>query len=204
MIFDCDGTLVDSEHLNTHGLCLKLGEQDIELSTDDLVERFRGQKLELILKQLEREHKVQLGDMFVHEYRNLVNHLFEKHLQECDGVSSMLEKVTKPMCIASGAPMQKIKKALSVTGLSDYFNANIFSSHDINSWKPDPGIFLHAARSMNTEPVNCAVVEDSLVGIQAAKSAAMTPILYDPKENYTDMKGVFIIRQMNELNALIV
>ena len=203
VIFDCDGTLVDSEHLNTHGICLKLSEFNINIPTSTLIQRFRGKKLELIISELESEYKVDLGDTFVSEYRSLVNNLFEQHLRECDGVSNMLKKLTKPKCIASGAPHQKIQKALDVTGLSNFFETNIYSSHDINSWKPDPEIFLYAAKAMKTVPEHCMVVEDSLVGIEAAKSANMTAILYDPEKNYTAMQGVHIIRDMHEVIALI-
>ena len=202
VIFDCDGTLVDSEQLNTHGIGLKLNEFDINISTNRLIQRFRGKKLESIINELEHEYKVDLGDAFISDYRRLVNELFEQHLCECEGVSSMLKKLAKPKCIASGAPIEKIQKALDVTGLSDFFKSNIYSSHDINSWKPDPEIFLYAAKAMKTTPERCLVVEDSLVGIQAAKSANMTTILYDPENNYTTMQGVHIIRAMHEVIAL--
>lgn len=203
VIFDCDGTLVDSEHLNTQGICLKLSEYNINLPASSLSQRFHGKKLELIINELEREYKIDLGDTFVSEYRLLVNDLFEQHLRECEGVSSMLKKLAKPKCIASGAPLQKIQKALDVTGLSDFFETNIYSSHEINSWKPDPDIFLYAAKNMGTLPERCAVVEDSLVGIQAAKNAKMKTIFYDPENIYTDMQGVHIIRAMHEVIAVV-
>jgi len=62
---------------------------------------------------------------------------------------------------------------LSITGLAQYFDENLFSSYEIGSWKPEPDIFLHAAKSMNVSPSNCLVVEDSAAGIDAALSAGM-------------------------------
>jgi len=58
IIFDCDGTLVDSEHLFNRALSEKLAEQDIELSETQLVSRFRGVQLKTVLNTLEHEYNV--------------------------------------------------------------------------------------------------------------------------------------------------
>ena len=96
-----------------------------------------------------------------------------------------------------------MRKALSITNLSYHFNGNLFSAYDIGLWKPDPGIFLHAAREMGFLPAHCAVVEDSAVGIQAAIAAGMQPILFDPHNIHPAIDGVRIIRHMRELMQTI-
>jgi beta-phosphoglucomutase-like phosphatase (HAD superfamily) len=56
-----------------------------------------------------------------------------------------------------------------LTNLLDKFEGRIFSSYDINSWKPEPGIFLYAAEKMGFKPGECVVVEDSISGVIAAR-----------------------------------
>jgi len=203
VIFDCDGTLVDSEYLCNLGLEIKLREYGVEASASEMMERFRGGKLANILEILESDHQVKLGDDFVLSYRSLVDELFEQQLQPCEGVNEMLNEIELPKCVASSGPLQKIGRALSVAGLSHHFNGKIFSSYVIESWKPDPGIFLHAAREMGFQPHECAVVEDSPVGIAAAKSAGMFSVLYDPSGKQESVENTNRIRHMRQLKSAI-
>ncbi|WP_435234977.1 HAD family hydrolase [Psychromonas sp. PT13] len=204
IIFDCDGTLVDSEFLCNLALEIKLKDYGVKAYATELVDRFRGVKLTAILKAMETEHHIVLAENFEASYRSLVNELFEARLKACEGVHDMLDElVDYPKCVASSGPLNKINKALSITDLSDYFNDNIYSAHEVKSWKPDPGLFLHAAKAMGFTPDECLVVEDSEVGITAAKSAGMKAILYDPHKIHDPELSQDVIYHMNELKQVI-
>lgn len=203
IIFDCDGTLVDSEYLCNLGLEIKLREYGIESSAKEMMLQFRGGKLATILQTIESDYNVKLKENFVSSYRSLVDKLFEKELRPCEGVNETLANLTLPKCVASSGPMEKINKVLSISGLSGHFNEKIFSSYDVGSWKPDPGIFLHAAKEMGFQPNECAVVEDSPLGISAAVSAGMRPILYNPNDTYYSTQYVHTIKHMRELHSAI-
>ncbi|WP_017219790.1 HAD-IA family hydrolase [Moritella dasanensis] len=203
IIFDCDGTLVDSEYLCNFGLQIMLKDYGIESSATEMMEKYRGGELATILQDIESEHQIKLKDNFVTSYRKLVDELFEKELRPCEGVDKALKEVMLPKCVASSGPLEKIKKALSITELSEYFNENIYSSYEVGSWKPDPGIFLHAAKEMGFQPNECAVVEDSPVGISAAKAAGMRPILYDPNNIHSTISSLYTIKHMRELSDAI-
>ncbi|WP_333004966.1 HAD-IA family hydrolase [Vibrio coralliilyticus] len=203
IIFDCDGTLVDSEYLCNSAMEGELKAIGLSLSAEYLVSRFRGMKLDTILSMIEQEYLVTLPPDFVDKYRQRVNDLFLSDLQPCSGVHTALGEIDLPMCVASSGPTQKIENALSITQLAKYFERNIFSAYDIGKWKPEPDLFLHAADSMGFEPTNCAVVEDSLVGIEAAISAGMLPILYDPSGTMGCLDGVLKIRCMSELVGIV-
>lgn len=203
IIFDCDGTLVDSEYLCNLGLEIKLRDYGVESSAIEMMERFRGGKLAEILQAIELDHQIKLKDDFVSSYRSLVDELFEKNLKPCEGVAAALTDIKLPKCVASSGPPEKIDKALSISGLSKHFDGNIFSSYVVGSWKPDPGIFLHAAKAMGFHPIECAVVEDSPVGILAAKSAGTRPILYDPNGIHDPALCSYTIRHMRGLQSAI-
>jgi len=121
IIFDCDGTLVDSEYLCFLGLETKLKEYGICLSANKLALKYRGWKLSNIIQETESEYQLQLKNDFVPSYRKLVDELFERNLTPCEGVVDALESIDLPKCVASSGPLEKIQKALLVSGLSKYF-----------------------------------------------------------------------------------
>jgi HAD superfamily hydrolase (TIGR01509 family) len=106
-----------------------------------------------------------LPDKFEQQYRGRVAELFVTDVAVVPGVKEMLETVHAAKCVASSGPLSKIHQALEVTGISSYFGGNIFSWYEVGSWKPEPGLFRHAANAMGFSPNKCVVVEDSEVGI---------------------------------------
>ena len=186
IIFDCDGTLVDSEHLFNRALSIKLEERGVVLTANHLVTSFRGVKFADVLTIIEQEFKVELDEGFVAQYRALVETFFKQDLKACDGVAETLAKIDLPMSVATNGPLAKMKIAMDVTELSDFFDDRLFSAYEIGCWKPDPGLFLHVASIMNLTAQECLVVEDSVVGIEGAIAANMKAVLYDPKDVHAD------------------
>ena len=203
VIFDCDGTLVDSELLCNQALECKLAELGVVIAAQDLVDRFRGVKFNDILATIEDQHSITLPKHFEVNYREKVKALFAESLKANEGVKELLENVQLPICVASSAPRAKIDQALSITGLKTFFNNNIFSCYDIEVWKPQPDIFLHTARKMGYKPKNCLVVEDSPVGIQAAQTAGMNVVLYDPHQTHADIDVEYRVSSMHDIRALL-
>jgi HAD superfamily hydrolase (TIGR01509 family) len=181
VIFDCDGTLVDSEFLCNLAMEQQLAELGFEVDAAHLTSEFRGVNLAEIMKSLASRLEITFADDFEVEYRKKVLRLFDQHLKANDGVIELIESLTIPFCIASSAPRTKIEHALKVTGLDKYFTKErTFSAHEVGVWKPEPDLFLHAAKTMKVEPANCYVIEDSLVGVQAANRAKMQCIYFAP------------------------
>jgi len=202
IIFDCDGTLVDSEVLCNRALSIKLEELGIKLTTQALLQRFRGAKLSAILASIQSEFNCDIDDNFVLSYRQLVSNFFENELKPCPGVKEALSQINLPMCVASNGPLSKMQQALSTSNLLPYFNDHLFSAYDLKSWKPDPDLFLFAAKKMGFKPVECLVVEDSMVGIEAANAAHMPALLYDPNKRYPKLNTKRIDRFIELLNHL--
>lgn len=179
VIFDLDGTLVDSERPCNQAfldLLPQLGD-----TVESLMERFRGRQLSTILGELSQQLGAPLPPDFEHRYRRRVAELFEAHLQPMPGTREMLASRQFPRCVASSGPPEKISQALAISGLADFFGSNVFSSYQVQSWKPEPGLFLHAAQAMGFPPDRCVVVEDSEVGLRAAAAAGMRALHYVPQ-----------------------
>ena len=112
----------------------------------------------------------------------------------------MLDSLSYSKCVASSGPPAKILQALEVSGLASYFGRFLFSSYDIGFWKPDPGLFLHAAQAMGFMPSQCVVVKDSDVGIQAAIAAGMKAFHFLPSDQSSPYQDATPMYEMSELN----
>ncbi|MBX2835696.1 MAG: HAD-IA family hydrolase [Gammaproteobacteria bacterium] len=176
VIFDFDGTLVDSEVLSNQAFLDLI--PSINVSVEEMVKNYSGRKLAWIFSDIEKQFNCKLSPTIEKDYRNRVAELFDTQLRAFDGVHHALDEISLPVCIATSAPVSKVEPALKKTNLSEYFETNIFSSYDIGSWKPEPDIFLYASQCMKVAPQNCLVVEDSPAGVEAANAAGMSAVQF--------------------------
>lgn len=182
VIFDCDGTLVDSEPLANAALVEGLAALGIHLSVEEAMQRYVGGRMADCVADIERRTGRKLPDSFVPELRARTSDVFRSRLQPMAGAVQTLEALAVPACVASSGPMDKIKLSLGVTGLARFFARDrVFSAYDVGAWKPDPKLFLHAAQAMGVAPQHCAVVEDSLPGIRAGTNAGMHTFWFRPR-----------------------
>lgn len=202
-LFDNDGTLVDSERLCNIGLVIMFKELGIALDADELVNRFRGWKLATALLALEQEYEISLVSTFVPQYRLLVSNLFTKNLKPVDGIVDALESIDSAKAVVSSGPMEKIKQSLEICGLSKYFKDNIFSSYDVGIWKPDPGIYLHAAKAMGFDSKHCVVVDDAPIGVQAGLEAGMKTFFFNRFNEECKHRDAISFDSMSDLLRLV-
>lgn len=183
IIFDCDGTLVDSEVLSNEVLVEAVAEHGLVLSVGEAVSAFRGGRMADCVAHLESRLGRRLPDDFVPALRARTAEAFRTKLRPVAGALELIRWLSArswKICVASSGPVEKIELSLSLTGLSPFFEDRIFSSYEVGVWKPDPGLFLHAAKAMDVAPEDCAVVEDSLPGIRAGLAAGMTVFAFEP------------------------
>ena len=181
VIFDCDGTLVDSEPLANAALVDALASLGIHLSLEECMRRYVGGRMADCVVDIERRTGRKLPASFVPDLRVRTSEVFRSRLQPMEGAAQVLRALTIPACVASSGPMDKIALSLGVTGLSQFFAPDrVFSAYDVGAWKPDPKLFLHAAEAMGVAPEHCAVVEDSRPGIEAGLNAGMRTFWFRP------------------------
>ncbi len=176
VIFDCDGTLVDSETSGItamHEEACKLG---YTAPLEFALQHFRGKRMAVCFAMIESG----LGYAVPHDFEVTVRQAmaikFKATVTAMPGAAALLQKLVRagvPYCIASNGPQEKMVLTLGIASLTDYFTRHVFSAYEIGHWKPDPELFLHAAREMDIAPADCVVVEDSLSGISAGLAASM-------------------------------
>ncbi len=204
IIFDCDGTLVDSEVLGNRVLVEVVAEHGLELSVAEALQAFRGGKMADCVVELERRLGRALPDDFVAEVRRRTSDAFKRSLEPVPGALDLVRALRGAKCVASSGPRAKIELSLSLTGLLPHFQGQIFSSYEVGTWKPDPGLFLHAARTMGVPPERCAVVEDSLPGVGAGLAAGMKVFAFQPHGRDADLpEGVVVVEHLRELQHLL-
>lgn len=173
VIFDCDGTLVDSEPLMLRVMLdetVALGmPRERAPSFSEIEGQSMGASLALLAQRLGRP----LPTGFEGHLRARMAEVFQRELREIPGAQALLQRLRLPFCVASNGPRAKIELTLSITGLHQAVGGRIFSAVEVGSYKPDPGLFLHAASAMGAEPARTLVVEDSLAGIEAGLAAGM-------------------------------
>jgi len=153
-----------------------------------IIDNYNGGSLKASLDKIEEMIGEKLPKNFVEQYRKLTYKTFKKELQPINGVKNFLENTTIPICVASSGPYEKIVENLKTTNLLNHFGKNIFSSYEIQSWKPEPEIFLYAASKMGFNPQECLVIEDSLDGIRAALKGGFNIIGLASEFDFDKMK----------------
>lgn len=182
MIFDCDGVLVDSEPLANQSFSRALKPHGLDWSVEETMRRLMGRSLKSCVEICEAELGRKLPDDFVEKMQAVTYQSFrDAPLQPVPGVKEAvlaLQAAGLATCVASSGSPEKMKFTLGLTGLWDLFDGRIYSATQVPRGKPFPDLFLHAAIAMNEQPFDCIVVEDSVPGIQAARSAGMRALAY--------------------------
>lgn len=204
VIFDCDGVLVDTEKIGNEILLSMAAEHGFEMKIEDAYRNFNGRNLKDCFRHIEEAIAKKLPESFENEYREKSFNAFRTQVKPVEGVVSFIEKLKIPYCVASSGPVEKIRLNLETVGLLDKFENNIFSSYQIKSWKPDPGIFLHAASEMGFDVKDCIVVEDSKAGVIAGKLGGFKVYGLANENNKTDLleEGAIVFKNFEELSQL--
>ncbi|MBB1245943.1 HAD-IA family hydrolase [Streptomyces durbertensis] len=207
VIFDCDGVLVDSETVSADVLRDMAAESGIGLDRPGAFALLHGRKVAHWVAELGELGGRPLPDGFVEEFRARTFTAFERELRPVPGVAEALAALDVPDCVASSAPMEKIRHVLALTGLLRRFDGRLHSAYEVGVWKPDPGLFLHAARAAGAAPERCVVVEDSAVGVAAGVAAGMRVLGYAPDGSGTGRQlaraGARVFTDMSRLPSLV-
>jgi HAD superfamily hydrolase (TIGR01509 family) len=206
VIFDCDGVLVDSERLAVRVEAEYLAELGWPLTQAEIVEQFMGRTAEYMDEAIEGRLGSRLPADWKAQFQRRYNEAFAAELAPVDGVLDALDRITVPTCVASSGSHDKLRFTLGHTGLYRRFEGRIFSGYEVANGKPAPDLFLHAAARMGAEPARCAVVEDTLPGVQAARAAGMRVFGYAGGLTPADRlegEATVVFEDMRELPRLL-
>jgi len=178
VIFDLDGVIVSTDELHYQAWQLLADRESIPFTRQDN-EKQRGvsrmESLEVILANTDRQYseneKQALATFKNDIYKNCLKTLSTDDI--LPGVTKVIEELKKTnIKIAIGSSSRNAKAILKAIGLIDAFNI-IVDGTDISRSKPDPEIFLLAAKRLEVSPEYCLVVEDAMAGVDSGIAAGM-------------------------------
>lgn len=178
VLWDLDGTLIDSEELHWLAWRDTMSVEGVSLTRDEFLSTF-GQRNDSILPRwlptASPERRIHVGDTKEKAYRHLVR---STGISPLPGAAEWVRRLSEEgwrQAVASSAPRANIEVVLEVLGLASYFGATV-SAEDVTHGKPAPDVFLAAAKQLDVPPPNCIVVEDAAAGVEAARRAGMRSI----------------------------
>ncbi|SEM14494.1 HAD family hydrolase [Streptacidiphilus jiangxiensis] len=207
VIFDNDGTLVDSEttaHTVLSGYLTELG---YPTTLEESFRDFLGNAGRNVHEVVARRFGGALPEDFTVRCHARVFAAFERGVDAAPGAADLLASLEArqlPYCLASSSDHAWIDRTLDVSGLRRRLPASlVFSAEDMAGvGKPAPDLFLHAAKAMRVQPERCLVVEDSPNGVLAARAAGMDVLGYTalmPAERLTAAGATALIGHLRQV-----
>jgi len=178
VIFDCDGTLVDSMAAHFEAWCDALALYGAKgIFKEDVFMAMGGRPTRDIVVEINDEYDLHLDPEAVADAKR------EAFLKRLDSIELIREiadfaealRGKVPMAVASGGSRLVVEKTLRQVGISDWFD-EVVTADDVEEGKPAPDVFLKAAQLLDVEPARCLVLEDAPSGILAAQRAGMQVI----------------------------
>ncbi len=194
IIFDMDGTIIDTEHVwesATEAVLLHCGIHKHAITPDKTVvfEKMAGigvsEAMELIRDNFEVAHvtKQEMTKVLVESAKKLLEEEI-KFIHGFEEFHRKLQAAGIPSSIATNCDAESLLRITKKMSFNEFFGEYIYCVADVNNKaKPDPALFLHAAEKINAKPDKCIVFEDSLPGFRAAAAAQMKCIAVKNKKN---------------------
>ncbi|MCF7899824.1 HAD family phosphatase [Candidatus Babeliales bacterium] len=181
VIFDMDGTIIDTEKIwknITKEFLQKRGFLNLTKQQEDILDSLSGIGLKEACLILKSEFKItsSIEEMTKEKIELIRPHMsnnveFIKGFQE---FAYQLKNHSIPAGIATNADSDTLATLNRKMNFENFFGTNIFCAEHVgNKLKPDPAVFLHTADKLNVKPQDCLVFEDSIHGFQAAQKANM-------------------------------
>lgn len=180
LIFDMDGTLI--HNMPIHNLVWQdtLSEAGVQIELEEFNRTTTGKKNSEILRMLLGDH---LNETEISHWAERKEALYRERFADkrepLPGLLHILDQAKElqiPMAVATAAPPANISFILDGLNLRRYFKV-VVGGDDVQQGKPDPEIFLKAAKALEVEPTRSLVFEDALSGVEAARRADMDAVL---------------------------
>lgn len=179
IVFDCDGTLVDTMPLHYVAWSLVLRKYRISFPEARFYQ-MGGISTQKIVAILAREAGLDIDSLKVSQEKDAA---FMVHLSQIKPILKTIAIAQRaygvvPLAIATGATLKLAKAELEAVNIAHLFKT-IVAAEDVMHHKPSPDVYLEAARRLGVDPGRCLAFEDTEIGLQAARSAGMEAIHVD-------------------------
>ena len=204
-LFDMDGVLVDNHEFHFKAWTLFCERHQLPVSREKFLSVFGGSSRDNLEgffgRKLSDDEIIKYSD----EKEEIYREIYRPHLKPVKGLPELLQKLKSlriDMAIATSAPLENAEYVIEVAKLEGYFKGIVHDRNIVNN-KPHPEVYLKAAEMLGYKPDRCIAFEDSLKGIESAKSAGMKVVglaTTNPSEiiSHTDL----VIKDFSEIEPL--
>lgn len=172
-IYDCDGTLIDSEGIACSVCADALTGIGVPYTTALFAERYAGKPARETWDHVRKAYGVTLPDGFNERINAEIHRRLDAEVVAVEGAHAAILAVEGLRCVASSTGLTQLRKNLTTSGLIDLFGDHVFSASQVKRGKPAPDVFLLAASQMCADPAETLVIEDTVAGVTAARRAGM-------------------------------
>jgi beta-phosphoglucomutase-like phosphatase (HAD superfamily) len=177
VLFDNDGTIVDTEIIAVNTILELLAEYGHNsLGRDYFCRRFTGMLERDIFALLASDHGIEVPVGFSERLHTLHEIRFEQPLPGIAGMPELFRRLRTPKSMVSNASLRHVSRCLTHLDLHSALDGQIFSAEQVDRPKPFPDVYQYALAQLQLQPADVIVVEDSIPGVTAAKSAGLQVI----------------------------
>ncbi len=183
IIFDCDGTLADSEVAHNTVLMRQLHAMGLtEYTVEKTMETFMGYAVTDIVEKIETTHNVRFPEGHIHKNQDVFREILPDHIRLDSTTYPLLEKLRnagQKMAVGSNGTRGNVIETLRAAGLKEFFpDEFIFTFEDVKYPKPAPDLYLHVCDAMHVASRHAVVVEDTVAGAMAGIAAKIDTVGY--------------------------
>jgi beta-phosphoglucomutase-like phosphatase (HAD superfamily) len=206
LIFDMDGTMIDSMPWHARAWVEFSRRHGLAIDVPDLMARTTGRNGAECLRELfGRDITGAEGDALTLEKETIYRELFSAHFAEVAGFSAFAQRVAQlalKVAVGTAGDLGNVEFALSRLNMQPA-PLTIVRGDEGLPGKPQPAIFLEAARRVGADPAHCIVFEDAPFGIEAARRAGMRAVAICSTHSAQELAGPHVLVAVRDYNELM-
>ena len=198
IIWDFDGVIADSEKIWLKNRMAYFNDH-LGVNWDfDTVNKYFGGMADKTKRQVLEKLGFQTDDKFWKEILEIdVAYMKKFGIEKISGVDNILQDQTLKQCVATGGTKYKTKFKTDIIGLNKYISdEKVFTVDLVEKGKPEPDLFLYAAKQMGEKPEQCLVIEDSIAGMTAGLKAGMKVAAFLGSEIYQNQAYIDKVKSL--------
>ncbi len=210
IIFDMDGLMIETEHLQSQAYeqVLRSYGVNLEFNNEGVVHRVGISGVDNFTFLKQKYNINESIEVLLDKKQTIYRAILSNNIVPKPGLLSLIETIKHAglkLAVASSSSLEDIMFVLKHIGITDVFDV-VVSGENVAQHKPAPDIFIEAARRLNADPRTCVVLEDSQSGVEAANAAHMkvitVPNQYTKSHNFS--KADVVVTSLEKINLDII
>jgi HAD superfamily hydrolase (TIGR01509 family) len=211
LLSDCDGVIVDSEHIADQIMVRTLARAFGTQAVADHLEGLFGLNVSDIIRRVAERLELPLSELRCRQLHVAIDAEVAESAPVMPGTTEVYRQLGLPLAVVSNSEPPRLRRCVERSGLGPLVGEHVYSAPHVGAPKPAPDAYLHAAARLRVPAGSCLVIEDSLTGVRAARAAGIEVIGFvggshiqpGHAQALLDAGALGCIQDMHELPALL-